>query len=77
MEMFFDLLSPQLWLIALSIAVLGGIVKGVVGFAMPMVVISGLSSIMAHNRQRPGSGQPRFPGKTPQIRALPLDFQSP
>ena len=46
MEMFFDLLSPQLWLIALSIAVLGGIVKGVVGFAMPMVVISGLSSIM-------------------------------
>ncbi|WP_299722973.1 sulfite exporter TauE/SafE family protein [uncultured Tateyamaria sp.] len=46
MEMFFDLLSPQLWLIALSIAVLGGVVKGVVGFAMPMVVISGLSSIM-------------------------------
>ena len=46
MEMFFALLSPQLWLIALSIALLGGIVKGVVGFAMPMVVISGLSSFI-------------------------------
>ncbi|MFL4469938.1 TSUP family transporter [Tateyamaria armeniaca] len=46
MDMFFSLLSPQLWLIALSIAVLGGMVKGVVGFAMPMVVISGLSTFM-------------------------------
>jgi uncharacterized membrane protein YfcA len=44
--MFFDLLSPQLWVVALSIALLGGIVKGVVGFAMPMVVISGLSSFI-------------------------------
>lgn len=46
MDMFLNLLSPQLWMIAISIAVLGGIVKGVVGFAMPMVVISGLSSFM-------------------------------
>lgn len=46
MDIFSDLLSPQLWLIAISIAVLGGVVKGVVGFAMPMVVISGLSSFM-------------------------------
>ena len=46
MDSFFALLSPQLWLVALSIAVLGGFVKGVVGFAMPMVVISGLSSFM-------------------------------
>jgi len=46
MDTFFDLLSPQLWMIALSIAVLGGVVKGVVGFAMPMVVISGLSSFI-------------------------------
>lgn len=44
--MFFDLLSPHLWAIAISIAVLGGFVKGVVGFAMPMVVISGLSSFI-------------------------------
>ena len=46
MDTLFDLLSPQLWMIALSIAVLGGVVKGVVGFAMPMVVISGLSSFI-------------------------------
>lgn len=44
--MFTDLLSPALWVIALSIAALGGFVKGVVGFAMPMVVISGLSSFI-------------------------------
>lgn len=31
---------------ALLIALLGGFVKGVVGFAMPMVIISGLSSFM-------------------------------
>lgn len=46
MDTLFDLLSPQLWMIALSIAMLGGVVKGVVGFAMPMVVISGLSSFI-------------------------------
>lgn len=46
MDMFFTLLSPQLWIVALCVAVLGGVVKGVVGFAMPMVVISGLSSFM-------------------------------
>lgn len=46
MDMFFSLLTPGLWLIALSIAVLGGFVKGVVGFAMPTVVISGLSSFI-------------------------------
>lgn len=46
MDLFFGLLTPHLWLIAISIAILGGIVKGVVGFAMPMVVISGLSSFI-------------------------------
>lgn len=46
MDTLFGLLSPQLWVIALSIAILGGLVKGVVGFAMPMVVISGLSSFI-------------------------------
>lgn len=39
-------LGPITFFIALSIAVLAGIVKGVVGFAMPMVLISGLSTIM-------------------------------
>jgi uncharacterized membrane protein YfcA len=46
MDIFLDLLSPGLWIVALSIAVLGGFVKGVVGFAMPMVIISGLSSFI-------------------------------
>ncbi|MEX0369844.1 MAG: TSUP family transporter [Tateyamaria sp.] len=46
MTAFFDLLPPAIWAIALTIAFLGGVVKGVVGFAMPMVVISGLSSFI-------------------------------
>lgn len=44
------LLGPDwvfLLVFAFGIAVLGGVVKGVVGFAMPMVVISGLSSFIA------------------------------
>jgi len=44
------LLGPD-WVFLLAfafcIAVLGGIVKGVVGFAMPMVVISGLSTFIS------------------------------
>ncbi|MEL7098109.1 MAG: sulfite exporter TauE/SafE family protein [Pseudomonadota bacterium] len=39
-------LGPITLLFAFSIAVLAGLVKGVVGFAMPMVLISGLSTIM-------------------------------
>lgn len=38
-------LGPLTLVFALSIALLAGIVKGVVGFAMPMVLISGLSTI--------------------------------
>ena len=44
--MLLSLLSPGLWVAALSIALLSGFVKGVVGFAMPMVLISGLSSFI-------------------------------
>ncbi|WP_135500945.1 sulfite exporter TauE/SafE family protein [Roseovarius aestuariivivens] len=36
---------PVLMLFAAAVAMAGGVVKGVVGFAMPMVLISGLSSI--------------------------------
>ncbi|MGK7753948.1 MULTISPECIES: sulfite exporter TauE/SafE family protein [unclassified Roseovarius] len=45
-----ELLGPDwltLMVFAWGVAVLGGIVKGVVGFAMPMVVISGLSTVMS------------------------------
>ena len=47
MEAFFDLLPPALWLAAFAVAVLAGLVKGVVGFAMPMVMVSLLSSFIA------------------------------
>lgn len=47
MEVLLSLMSPDMWLAALSIAMLGGFVKGVVGFAMPMVLISGLSTFLA------------------------------
>ena len=40
-------LGPFAVALAICIGVLAGFVKGVVGFAMPMVLISGLSSIMA------------------------------
>jgi len=35
------------WLFALSVAFFAGWVKGVVGFALPMIVISGLGSVMS------------------------------
>ena len=47
MEQFFSLLPVGLWLASFAVALLGGVVKGVVGFGAPMVMISGLSSFMA------------------------------
>lgn len=44
MDMLWDLLPPSLWAAALAVAFLAGIVKGVVGFAMPLVILSGLST---------------------------------
>jgi uncharacterized membrane protein YfcA len=35
---------PALWLAACAVAALSGFVKGMVGFAMPLILISGLSS---------------------------------
>lgn len=46
MDALFDILTVQQLWIALSIAFLAGLVKGVVGFALPMVIISGLSTIL-------------------------------
>ena len=40
-------LGPGLLALAACFALLAGTVKGAVGFAMPMVMISGLSSLMA------------------------------
>ncbi|SLN60298.1 Sulfite exporter TauE/SafE [Pseudoruegeria aquimaris] len=39
--------APQTLLISLAIGLLAGFVKGAIGFALPMIMISGLGSIMA------------------------------
>ena len=41
-----DSLTPLAWSLALAIALLAGIVKGSVGFALPLIMISGLSSFL-------------------------------
>lgn len=38
---------PEFWLLAFVIALAAGVVKGVVGFAMPLILLSGLSSFLA------------------------------
>ncbi|MBB3992660.1 hypothetical protein GGR95_000279 [Sulfitobacter undariae] len=47
MDIIFPLLTPNELLIACLIAVLAGFVKGVVGFAMPLVLVSGLTTFMS------------------------------
>lgn len=46
MDTLFTLVSPQLFAFAFLVALLAGFIKGVVGFAMPMILISGLSSFV-------------------------------
>ncbi|SHI84829.1 sulfite exporter TauE/SafE family protein [Wenxinia saemankumensis] len=41
-----DLLDPAILLPALAIALLAGVIKGLSGFAMPMILISGLSTFL-------------------------------
>lgn len=40
-------ISPQLALVAFAVAFFAGVIKGMVGFAMPMIMISGLSTFLA------------------------------
>jgi len=47
MDMFFDLVPPSVWLLATGLAFMTGVVKGVVGFAMPMLLMAGLSALMS------------------------------
>ncbi|MFO7759157.1 MAG: sulfite exporter TauE/SafE family protein [Roseovarius sp.] len=47
MEMFFDLVPAWGLLFATGLAFLTGVVKGVVGFAMPMLMMAGLSAVMS------------------------------
>lgn len=46
MDVLFSYLSGGQLVAALGIAVLAGVIKGMVGFAMPMVLISGLSTFL-------------------------------
>ena len=46
MDIFFGVESGGILAFGAAVAVLAGAVKGVVGFAMPMLLISGLSSVM-------------------------------
>ncbi|MBY6003169.1 sulfite exporter TauE/SafE family protein [Salipiger bermudensis] len=47
MEMLFTLISPQALALAFAIAALAGMIKGMVGFALPMILISGLGSFLS------------------------------
>lgn len=47
METVFQIMSPAMFAVALCVAVLAGIVKGVVGFGMPMILISGLTAFLS------------------------------
>ena len=45
MGAIFDLVPVSLFLLSLAITFLGGFVKGAVGFALPLIIISGLGAI--------------------------------
>ncbi len=46
MDAVFTLMSPQFLVLALCVGLFAGIVKGLVGFAMPMILISGLTMFL-------------------------------
>jgi uncharacterized membrane protein YfcA len=47
MDLFSSIVSPELLLLALLVGLASGFVKGVVGFGMPMIFVSGLSSFLS------------------------------
>lgn len=46
MDIFFSFVTPQQLVFAFGIALVAGFIKGVVGFAMPLVLISGLTMFL-------------------------------
>jgi uncharacterized membrane protein YfcA len=60
MDSIFAILSPSLFLVALIIAFCAGVVKGMVGFAMPMILVSTLSTIMPPELALAGVIAPTF-----------------
>lgn len=47
MAAVFELMTPGFWLLAIAVTILGGFVKGSIGFALPMIMISGLGSFLS------------------------------
>lgn len=47
MDALFSLIGPSGLALCLGIALISGVVKGMVGFAMPMIMISGMSSVLS------------------------------
>lgn len=46
MDSIFSLISPELLVFAFAVTVVAGIVKGAVGFAMPLIMISGMGVLL-------------------------------
>ena len=47
MDSLLTLISPSALVLSFGVALLAGLVKGMVGFAMPMILISGLGSFLS------------------------------
>ena len=47
MSHFFAVITPELFLFACAVTFLGGFVKGAVGFAMPLIMVSGMGIAIA------------------------------
>ena len=47
MESLFSILTADMMIVALCITAIAGVIKGMVGFGMPMVMISGLSTFLS------------------------------
>jgi len=46
MTTIFTLLTPELFAFAVLVTLLGGFVKGAVGFAMPLIMVSGMGILI-------------------------------
>lgn len=46
MQGIFSLVPPDLFLLCFIVALVAGVIKGMVGFAMPMIMVSGLGSLV-------------------------------
>lgn len=47
MDLILNLMTPAAFIVALMIGFFAGLVKGVVGFGMPMIMISGMSTVLS------------------------------